>query len=48
MLTKVLAISIAYVAMGVLLLLMVIKPSVRWRWKALAIIVSTFFFVDVF
>ena len=48
MLTKVLAISVAYVAMGVLLLLMVIKPSVRWRWKALAILVSTFFFVDVF
>ncbi len=48
MLTKVLAISVAYVAMGVLLLLMVIKHSVRWRWKALAILVSTFFFVDVF
>jgi hypothetical protein len=47
-LTKVLAISVAYVAMGVLLLLMVIKPSVRWRWKALAILVSTFLFVDVF
>ena len=48
MLTKVLAISVAYVAMGVLLLLMVIRPSLSWRWKAIAILVSTFFFFDVF
>ena len=48
MLTKVLAIAAAYVAIGVLLLIMAIRAPVRWRWKAAAIIVSTFFFIDVF
>ena len=48
MLTKVLTISLAYVALGVLLLLLLIKPALHWRWKVLAILVSTFFFVNVF
>ena len=48
MLTKVLAISTAYVAMGVLLLFLLIRPALHWRWKAFAILLSTFFFVSVF
>ncbi len=48
MLTKVLAIAAAYMALGVLLLLMAIKAPTPWRWKALVIALSTFFFVTVF
>jgi hypothetical protein len=48
MLTKVLAIAAAYVSISVLLLFIALKAPVRWRWKALAICVSTFFFVNVF
>ena len=48
MLTKVLAISVAYVGMGVLLLLAVIRPNLHWRWKAVVIILASFFFLNVF
>lgn len=48
MLTKVLAISAAYVAMGVLLLVLLVKPALHWRWKAFAIVACSFFFVNVF
>ena len=48
MLTKVLAISVAYVGMGVLLLLAVIRPNLHWRWKAFVIVIASFFFLNVF
>ena len=48
MLTTVLAISAAYVVLGVLLLVMGLKAPLHWRWKALAIVVSCVFFVNVF
>ena len=44
----VLAISAAYVVLGVLLILMSLKAPMHWRWKALAIVVSTVLFVEVF
>ena len=44
----VLAISVAYVVVGVLLLAMSLTSRLAWWVKALAIVVTSFFFVGVF
>src|SRR5947209_8097303 len=43
-----LAIAAAYVAMGVLLLLVVLRARLRWRLKAVVIIVTSLFFIEIF
>src|SRR2546423_13638139 len=43
-----LAIAAAYVTMGVLLLLIVLTARLRWRLKAIVIIVTSLFFIEVF
>ena len=48
MMTSVLGISVAYVVLSVVLLMMAFKAPIHWRWKAVAIIVSSVFFVEVF
>lgn len=48
MMSTVLGISVAYVVLGVVLLLMGLTSRVHWRWKSAAIIVSSVFFVAVF
>jgi hypothetical protein len=48
MMTTVLSISVAYVMVAVLLLIIGLTSRIHWRWKALVIIGTTFFFVSVF
>src|SRR4051794_40507876 len=43
-----LAISAAYVVMGVLLLLIVLRARLGWRVKAIVIIVTSAFFIEAF
>ncbi len=48
MMSTVLSISVAYVMVAVLLLIIGLTSRIHWRWKALVIIGTTFFFVSVF
>ena len=48
MIPTLLAISAAYVVMGVLLLLVVLTARLGWRVKAVIIIVTSLFFVEAF